>query len=397
MMKTVKEGMVTIKIPSFDKVSSKAPVFYNPNMELNRDISVLAIQQFQKEKKSRIKIADIFAGSGIRGIRYHVEIGGVESVLANDINPLAVEFIEKNSKLNNAHVDITMEDANILLRKNRGVFDVVDIDPFGTPSPFIESAGYSLKKGSLLCVTATDTSSLCGTYKKPCIRKYNAVPLKTEYCHENGLRILAGFTSLTLAKYKKYIKVRLAYSSQHYMRLYLEIGKGAAKTDKSLKNNIGFIYHCHNCLSRSLEYGMLPILPLECPQCGGKTDFSGPLWIGELEDENFIKGMIKLLPEKRLNKKGETLKLLKLLEGESGMPPTFYDIHKICSKMGISAPPLKKIMEKLQEKGFKATRSHCKATGIKTNAPIIELKKSIKSIHNLTCHGCNNIVGPPHF
>ena len=58
---------------------------------------------------------------------------------------------------------------------------------------------------------------------------------------------------------------------------------------------------------------------------------------------------------------------------------------------------IKKIMEKLQEKGFKATRSHCKATGIKTNAPIIELKKSIKSIHNLTCHGCNNIVGPPHF
>ncbi|MDI3483897.1 MAG: tRNA (guanine26-N2/guanine27-N2)-dimethyltransferase [Methanobacteriaceae archaeon] len=378
----VNEGRVTIKIPSFDKVSSKAPVFYNPSMELNRDISVLAIQQFQKEKKSKIKIADLFAGSGIRGIRYRLEIEGAERVLANDINPVAVEFIKRNSELNKAPVDITMEDANILLRKNKGVFDVADIDPFGTPSPFIESAGYSLKDGSLLCVTATDTSSLCGTYKKPCIRKYNAVPLKTEYCHENGLRILAGFISLTLAKYKKYIKTRLAYSSQHYMRLYLEIGKGASKTDKSLKENIGFIYHCHNCLFRSLEHGMLPILPRECPQCNGKLDFSGPLWIGELEDENFIKGMIRSLPEKKLNKKKNILRLLKLLKGESGMPPTFYDTHKICSKMRISAPPLKKIMKTLQEKGFKATRSHCKATGIKTNAPIGRLKESIKEVYS---------------
>ncbi|MBC7119607.1 MAG: 50S ribosomal protein L11 methyltransferase, partial [Methanobacteriaceae archaeon] len=128
----VNEGRVTIKIPNFDKVSSKAPVFYNPIMELNRDISVLAIQQFQKERKSRIKIADLFAGSGIRGIRYRLEIEGTERVLANDINPTAVEFIKRNSELNKAPIDITMEDANILLRKNKGAFDVVDIDPFGT-------------------------------------------------------------------------------------------------------------------------------------------------------------------------------------------------------------------------------------------------------------------------
>ncbi|BAW31893.1 tRNA (guanine(26)-N(2))-dimethyltransferase [Methanothermobacter sp. MT-2] len=377
-MKTVKEGRVKIKIPSFDKVSSKAPVFYNPAMELNRDLSILAIQQFQREKGSGIKVADVFAGSGIRGIRYLVEIEGVEYVLANDINPVAVEFIEKNSQLNNTNIDIRMEDANILLRKNRGLFDVVDIDPFGTPSPFIESAGYSLKKDSLLCITATDTSSLCGTYKKPCIRKYNAMPLKTEYCHENGLRILAGFTSLSIAKYKKYIKVKLAYSSQHYMRLYLKIGKGASKTDESIKKNIGFIYHCHNCLFRDLEEGILPTLPKKCPKCNERLNFTGPLWIGKLGDKNFIKEMIRLLPEKKLNKKKEALKLLKFLEDESEMPPTFYDTHKICSKLKVSAPPLKKVIESLEEKGFKATRSHCNDTGIKTNAPLSELKKSIK-------------------
>jgi len=126
---------------------------------------------------------------------------------------------------------------------------VVDIDPFGTPSPFIESAATSLKEGGLLCVTATDTSALCGTYKEPCIRKYGAMPLKTEYCHENGLRILAGFISRTFAKYKKYTTPVFSHSTEHYLRIYLEVGKGAKRTDDSLKN-LGYIAHCPICLHR---------------------------------------------------------------------------------------------------------------------------------------------------
>ena len=45
----IKEGLTIIKFPEFDKVSSSAPVFYNPKMEFNRDISILALQAFQKE------------------------------------------------------------------------------------------------------------------------------------------------------------------------------------------------------------------------------------------------------------------------------------------------------------------------------------------------------------
>ena len=38
--KTIHEGKVTIKVPEFEKITAKAPVFYNPAMELNRDLSV---------------------------------------------------------------------------------------------------------------------------------------------------------------------------------------------------------------------------------------------------------------------------------------------------------------------------------------------------------------------
>ncbi len=178
---TVDEGQVRIKIPVYDKVSSKAPVFYNPVMELNRDLSVIALQVYRQMQREDISICDSFGGSGIRGIRYSKEVPGVKDVVISDLNPLAVKFAQKNIQDNGLeNVQVCHEDANILLRRCRGKFHVVYIDPFGTPSPFIESAATSLKSGGLLCVTATDTSALCGTYKEPCIRKYGSMPLKTE-------------------------------------------------------------------------------------------------------------------------------------------------------------------------------------------------------------------------
>ena len=87
-IKSVEEGLCKIEFPEFDKVSSKAPVFYNPHMELNRDLSILAIQVFQKRQKRDINICDLFGGSGIRGVRYKKEITGVDTVFINDIKRL---------------------------------------------------------------------------------------------------------------------------------------------------------------------------------------------------------------------------------------------------------------------------------------------------------------------
>ena len=50
-IKTVEEGLTKIQFPEFDKISSDAPVFYNPHMELNRDISILALQTFKTRRQ----------------------------------------------------------------------------------------------------------------------------------------------------------------------------------------------------------------------------------------------------------------------------------------------------------------------------------------------------------
>ncbi len=379
-IKTIQEGLVTVKAPESDKVSSKAAVFYNPVMELNRDLSVLAIKAYQNELGSEISICDAFGGSGIRGIRYAKEIDDVSKVVITDINPLAIKYTNENIEINNLNnVKAYKEDSNILLRKCRGKFDVVDIDPFGTPSPYIESAGISLKAGGMICATATDTSALCGTYKEPCIRKYSAMPLKTEYCHEIGIRILAGFIARTFSKYKKCIEVKFSHSSEHYMRLYAVIKKGAKITDESLKT-IGYILHCNSCLYRTVIEGFTPKIPSNCPVCGKSFRIAGPLWCGSILNSDFVSDMLKNIEYTKINQETKALKLLNTTYLEANAPATFYDIHHICKNLKISVPRLEHIIESLEDKGYFVSRTHFKPTGIKTDAPLTILKEIILSL-----------------
>ena len=381
-IKQIEEGLTKIEFPEFDKVSSDAPVFYNPHMELNRDLSILAIQVFQKQENRNIDICDLFGGSGIRGIRYKNEIDGVENVAINDISELANEYEKHNIELNNLEdIEVYQHDASMFLRMKRGEFDVIDIDPFGTPSPFLDSAGYCSRRNSLLCVTATDTSALCGTYKEPCIRKYNAKPYKSEYCHENGIRILAGFVALTLAKYSKCIDIKMSHSTEHYMRLYIKIEKGSKKSDETLKN-IGYISHCRNCLHRQTSKGLASAIEENCPVCGEKLVHAGPLWLGNIQDKEFIQKMIDESENKKINTEKQALKLLNSCLHEADAPATFFDIHSICKSLKISAPKLDLIFDELKNKGFIAIKTHYNPLGIKTDANISDLKKILVGLSN---------------
>jgi tRNA (guanine26-N2/guanine27-N2)-dimethyltransferase len=380
-IKHIEEGLTKIEFPEFEKVSSQAPVFYNPHMELNRDLSILAIQVFQKQESREINICDLFGGSGIRGVRYKNEIDGVGEVSINDISETANHYERHNIELNDlSDIEVYQHDASMFLRMKRGEFDVIDIDPFGTPAPFIDSAGYCARRNSLLCVTATDTSALCGTYEEPCIRKYNSKPYKSEYCHENGIRILAGFVALTLSKYAKYIEVKMSHSTEHYMRLYLEVKKGSKKTDASLKN-IGYISHCKNCLHRQTSNGLASPIDETCPICGEKLVHAGPLWLGPIQNRDFIQNMIDEADNKKINSEKEALKLLNKCLIESDAPATYYDVHSICKSLKLSAPKFDLILSELENNGFEAVKTHYDPLGIKSDAGIEDIKTVLTKLN----------------
>lgn len=89
-------------------------------------------------------------------------------------------------------------------------FDVIDLDPYGSPAPFLDAAVQAVSEGGeatltwaqsrargfrriltaqaflagLLCVTCTDMAVLAGNSGETCYSKYGAMALKSRACHE---------------------------------------------------------------------------------------------------------------------------------------------------------------------------------------------------------------------
>ena len=58
-------------------------------------------------------------------------------------------------------------------------YNVIDVDPYGSPTRFLDSAVRALKNGGLIALTATDMAVLCGVKALVCTRKYFGKPLRT--------------------------------------------------------------------------------------------------------------------------------------------------------------------------------------------------------------------------
>ena len=381
----VHEGKVQVLVPKLeaygvvpqDYAPSRAPVFYNPIMEFNRDLTVLAFQAYQRWIGREISICEPLTSQGVRGIRFAAEIEGVKSVLIGDINMRAYRMAKHNVSLNGLEkvISVKHREASCLLTCNSAPkkrFDIVDIDPFGTPSPHLDSAVQAIRNNGLLASTATDLAPLCGVHSKACLRKYGGKPLRTEYCHELALRLLAGCTTSAAARHEIGIQVLFSHSSEHYIRLYTKIAYGAGKADESIKN-LGYILHCFNCLHREMVSRILD--GLVCPECGSKMDWAGPLWIGSLWNTNFIAAMMAENRTVAFKNSARITKLLNLTNDESAGPPTYYVTDKISGKLGLPSQSIQSYIGGLRKNGFSAEPTHFNPRGIRTNATASEMRE----------------------
>jgi tRNA (guanine26-N2/guanine27-N2)-dimethyltransferase len=388
----VKEGKTSVVVPKLDAyvkevweyAPSKAPVFYNPAMELNRDLAVLALQTYQRKIGKELSVCEPLAGCGIRGVRFAMEVEGVRKVVVNDINPQAVKLAKLNveRKELTKRVSVTKEDANLLLSgyaAPRKRFDFVDVDPFGSPVPYMDSAVRALRNGGLLALTATDLAPLCGVHPKACVRKYGGKPLRTGYCHELAVRLLAGCLTMTAAKHEIGIEVMFSHSTDHYVRAYAVVHYSAKQADKSVRK-MGYILHCFNCLHREASEGMFSSWKKDCIECGSKLNAAGPLWLGEIFDKKFSASMEKEAVKMNLGQKKRIRKLLSLIQMEAEAPITYYAMDKVCDKLNLRIPPLTKTIEALRAADFQATPTHFNSRGIRTNAPISVLNTHIRRL-----------------
>jgi tRNA (guanine26-N2/guanine27-N2)-dimethyltransferase len=382
---TVREGKVQVLVPKLeaygvnpsDYAPSKAPVFYNPVMEFNRDLTVLAFQAYQRMVNREISICDPLTSQGIRGVRFAAEVEGVKKVLISDVNENAFKLAKHNVQINGLEKLVTVKhkDANCVLSchaspKKR--FDVVDVDPFGTPAPYIESAVRALRNGGLLASTATDMAPLCGVHPKACIRKYGGKPLRTEYCHELAVRLLAGCTASLAAKHDVGVRVVFSHSSMHYIRVYVQIAYGAKKADESVRS-LGYILHCFNCFHR--ETAHQPFGSAQCPECGSRMDYAGPLWLGSIFDPDFIDLMMEENKTVAFKNSAKIAKLLALTKDEASAPITYHVLDKLSGKLGVPSPSNQAFANTLRNSGYQAVPTHFNTRGIRTNASALTLHK----------------------
>jgi tRNA (guanine26-N2/guanine27-N2)-dimethyltransferase len=387
---TVSEGKVKVIVPmleSFKKkpcdyAPSKAPVFYNPVMEFNRDLSVLAFQAYQRLIKRKISICDPLTGSGIRGIRFAAEIQGVNKVVSSDINERSFKLAQYNINLNGLQdiVTIKHKDANCLLSCHGAPhrrFDIVDIDPFGSPVQYLDSAVRALRNTGFLAATATDLAPLCGVHPKACFRKYGGKPLRTEYCHELAVRLLAGNTAKVAAKQDIGVRFVFSHAADHYIRVYAQIAYGARKADASVES-IGYVIHCFNCFHRELAKTFSPRFFEECPECGNKLSWAGPLWLGKIFDQNFCEVMMEENRHMILRNSRSIAKLLALVKDEVEAPTTYYVIDQISDKLGVPVPSVSVMLQSLHDRGFQAVLTHFNSRGIRTDAPALIIQELLQ-------------------
>ena len=385
----VREGETCVVVPKLEAfvdepgeyAPSKAPVFYNPVMKLNRDLAVLALQAYQQTVERKISVCEPLSSCGIRGVRFAVEVEGIKRIVLNDISKEAARLAQFNIERNNLanRISVANEDANLLLSRYaapRKRFDYIDVDPFGSPVPYMDSAIRALRDKGLLALTATDLAPLCGIHPKACVRKYGGRPLRTAYCHELAVRLLAGCLTMMAAKHDIGIRVVFSHSTKHYIRVYAIARYGAKRADKSVQK-MGYVLHCFTCLHRETSSGIFSSLKKKCPECGSGISTAGPLWLGKIFDEKLLALMERELKKRNLRNQKTILKMLSMSKDEAEAPPIYYITDKICDKLNLPIPPLIEVMKRLRKAGFQAVPTHFNSRGIRTDAPASIVKEII--------------------
>jgi len=365
------EGTTKIRVPSgsiSEKVPPKEPAFFNPKASLNRDFSIIAYSSFWKNFQYPKIFLDGLSGIGARSLRVANEIDGVDKVIANDVNPKALDLAKESSEINSLkNFEISENETcrffSLHSRKNnRG--SIVDIDPFGSPSKYIDCGVRATMHGGLLSVTATDLQVLHGLFNNAAKRRYYGIPIKTKFSNEIAIRLIIGCIYLISSRLDITIQPKFVDNDMHYYRVYLKILNKPEQEDR-----MGFIIYCKQCGMRKTVKNIVN----ECELCKGKIEAAGPLWIDKMFDKDFVAIMKDEVKKNTVNKKCDVV-LEKCYE-ESDLQPTYYTLDEIASRMKSAPLKLDSAIKKLKDSGFCASRTSLNPTGFRTNCQINDILK----------------------
>ncbi|XP_075062728.1 LOW QUALITY PROTEIN: tRNA (guanine(26)-N(2))-dimethyltransferase [Mixophyes fleayi] len=432
----ITEGKASVIYPSANQV------FYNPVQEFNRDLTCAVVTEFarmqlaekgidvvvpgeREEQKVVVNLSDNgddgikplpesnptlpdrrtvtvgeicpeglrvlegLAASGLRSIRFAREVPGLHSIIANDFSSSAVELIKRNIQFNGVEhlVTASYSDARVLMYNRMGIkdrFDVIDLDPYGSPSMFLDAAVQSVCDGGLLCVTCTDMAVLAGNNGETCYSKYGAMSLKSKFCHEMALRILLHSLDLHSSCYQRYIVPLLSISADFYIRVFVRVFTGQAKVKMSASKQ-AMVYNCVGCgtyhlqrMGRAVAHGNNmkysagtgPPVGMSCEFCQQKHQVGGPVWAEPLHDSAFVQRVLSASERnpKRFKTTDRIEGMLSMVTEELDIP-LYYTMDNLSSTIRCNTPSLLQFRSALLHAGYKVSLSHACQNAVKTDAP----------------------------
>jgi tRNA (guanine26-N2/guanine27-N2)-dimethyltransferase len=318
----------------------RAEPFYNPAMALDRDLGVAFARAVDPPLARGWEMT---AATGVRGLRLLREGAGFVAFVFSESSPRSFAVLERNLAAEPR--------ATAILSDGRAApptapFDYVDVDPYGSPLPFLPTALDAVRTGGVLAVTATDMLVLAGPQAAACRRRYGAEPVRGRLGPEGALRVLLMVLAREVRSSGRSIRPLLAYVGDHHVRAYVRI------------------------LARDgAEDPVTTIDPdrWDGPSLGTSTPV-GPMWLGPLVDPELA--ALLAVPETAARPR-ELRRFLELLKDDAAVPrPFYYEANLLASRLGLASPPsLDALLARLREAGYRAGRTHARPEGVRTDAP----------------------------
>lgn len=421
----VKEGLATILAPKQDKV------FYNHIQQFNRDLSVMAIKAWLERYKTSkegtkelrtkrrklnneeadknnppvsednesaapdppfIRILEALSATGLRAIRYGHEIPHVSKIVANDLLAEAVKSINRSAEYNGLQDKVVGHQGDAIKYmgsiSESDKFHAIDLDPYGTAAPFIDSAVQLVKDNGLLLVTCTDAGVLAGNgYPEKCFALYGGnnfgnTDMGLEANHEAGIRLILGTIASAAARYKKCIEPVLSLSIDYYFRVFVRVTTSPLEV-KKLASNTMIAYHCVGCghtidqrlgriSDKKFQTPRIAQIPGEnCSYCERPYHVAGPMWGGQLHEKEFIDSVLAINSRASSETYGtrERIKGMLTLAKNELDTPFYFNLNQLLSF--IKAPPMAidDFAKAIGNLGYKVSLTHAKKNCVKTDAP----------------------------
>ena len=423
-----REGRTLTRVTSAPDSTTRGPaakssdaVFHNPAMAGSRTRSVLLMAHVIESGilgDGPIRAIDGLSASGLRARRWLHElpegIGERLIATAGDMNQNALdwamatesEFPAGRGEFNSLLGDLR---SSIL---SQG-WHWIDIDPFGSPVPFLDTAIQALARRGVLEVSATDSAALSGSSKNPLMRRYGARVRLDKMKHDSGLRVLMATVARAAARHDRSIEPLLSIWDSHHLRVSVSVRRvmtGANDVEESL----GWRVYTPNQaeVDASVAAGLLPaddgsdlpircFLPLSHPVAREDKRVSGPMWIGPIANAD---AMSSMTTERALEMCGpeaagedpagwsgadfeaERRRVVRSVrnlaeEAESISAAHLIAVDELASWLERGSPPSPaKMVAYLKEQGLSASVSHYTEPSFRTDAPWSAVLAAIDTI-----------------